>query len=110
MRGFVIAIILGGVLITGVFSLRPGGLRVQLRLMKRRFRVAFTLAGIFLVLSSIIRLYVYIARQPIFISDIVVITIGLATAVAFLVWAQDPPDVVQQQRRPPARSQSRPRR
>lgn len=107
MRGFLIAIILGCLLITGVFSLRPGGLRVQLRLMKRRFRVAFTLAGIFIVLSSMIRLYVYIARQPILFSDIGVIMVGLATAIAFLVWAQDPP--LETQQRPP-QDQSRPRR
>lgn len=87
MRGLAIAIVLGCLLITGVFSLRPGGLRVQLRLMKRRFRVAFTLAGIFLVVSFVIR----VAAPTTLISDIGVIALGLATAVAFLIWAQDPP-------------------
>lgn len=82
-----IAVVLGCVLIGGVFSLRPGGLRVQLRLMKRRFRVAFTLAGIFLVLSFVIR----VAAPNVTISDIGMIALGLATAVAFLIWAQDPP-------------------
>jgi hypothetical protein len=87
MRGFLIAIVLGCLLITGVFSLRPGGLRVQLRLMKRRFRVAFTLAGIFLVVSFVIR----VAAPTVLISDIGMAALGLATAVAFLIWAQDPP-------------------
>lgn len=87
MRGFLIAIVLGCLLITGVFSLRPGGLRVQLRLMKRRFRVAFTLAGIFLVVSFVIR----VAAPTVLISDIGMIALGLATAIAFLIWAQDPP-------------------
>lgn len=100
MRGFVIAVVLGLLLITGVFSLRPGGLRVQLRLMKRRFRVAFILAGIFLVVSFVIR----VAAPTLLISDIGMIALGLATAVAFLVWAQDPPLETQQPQ------QQRPRR
>lgn len=100
MRGFLIAIVLGFLLIGGVFSLRPGGLRVQLRLMKRRFRVAFTLAGIFLVVSFVIR----VAAPTLLISDIGMIALGLATAVAFLIWAQDPP---LESTRPP---QSRPPR
>ena len=94
MRGFLIAIVLGCLLITGVFSLRPGGLRVQLRLMKRRFRVAFILVGIFLVASLVIRIAVPLIRtgaSSLLISDIGVIALGLGTAVAFLIWAQDPP-------------------
>ncbi len=87
MRGFVIAIVLACVLIGGVFSLRPGGLRVQLRLMKRRARILFILAGIFLVASFVIR----VAAPNVTISDIGVIALGLAIAIVFLIWAQDPP-------------------
>lgn len=99
MRGFLIAIVLGFMLIGGVFSFRPGGLRVQLRLMKRRLRVAFTLAGIFLAVSFVIR----IAAPTLLISDIGMIALGLATAVAFLIWAQDPP----LQNLPPPQTRSR---
>lgn len=100
MRGFVIAVVLACVLIGGVFSLRPGGLRVQLRLMKRRAKILFTLAGIFLVVSFVIR----VAAPNVTISDIGMIALGLATATAFLIWAQDPPLETQ---RPPQQSRTR---
>ncbi|MGH7912826.1 MAG: hypothetical protein ACREQM_16935 [Candidatus Dormibacteraceae bacterium] len=87
MRGFLLAILLGCLLIGGVFSLRPGGLRVQLRLIRRRFKVAMIVAGIFMVLSFLVR----ILAPSVWISDAIVIALGLAAAVAFLVWAQDPP-------------------
>ncbi|MBO0703225.1 MAG: hypothetical protein J2P38_09855 [Candidatus Dormibacteraeota bacterium] len=102
MRGFLIAVVLACVLVGGVFSLRPGGLRVQLRLMKRRAKILFILAGIFIVVSFVIR----VAAPNVTISDIGVIALGLAIAIAFLIWAQDPPLETQrptQQSRPPRR-------
>jgi hypothetical protein len=56
VRGFVIGLLLIGVLTTSVLSLRPGGLRNQLRHMARRLKLALVLAGIYLALSAILRL------------------------------------------------------
>ena len=56
MRGFV----LGLVVIVGVsftlLSLRPGGLRRQVRLVARRFRIVLVLSGIWVFGSLVIRL------------------------------------------------------
>ena len=43
-------------LVIAVLSLRPGGLRRQLSLAGRRFRILLTLAGAYFVCAAIIRL------------------------------------------------------
>lgn len=98
MRGF----LLGLVLLVGfsltILSLRPGGMRRQLRFAARRFRIALALGGIFLLGSSIIRL-----AYP----DGVVADFGppaLATLLGglFLMLARDPanPESSQPSQRP----------
>ncbi|TME19708.1 MAG: hypothetical protein E6I67_11565, partial [Chloroflexi bacterium] len=56
MRGFALGLlVIVGVALT-VLSIRPGGLRRQLRLAARRFRIVLVLGGIWMLGSLIIRL------------------------------------------------------
>lgn len=57
MRGFVLGLLLLIFLTVTLLSLRPGGLRRQLRFAARRFRVALVLGGIYLAVTIVIRLF-----------------------------------------------------
>lgn len=56
MRGFLVGLVLLGVLAVSVLALRPGGLRRQLRLVARRFRIVLALGGVYVFGSLAIRL------------------------------------------------------
>ncbi|TMB43416.1 MAG: hypothetical protein E6J53_08420 [Chloroflexi bacterium] len=56
MRGIVFGLILVLGLTLSILSLRPGGLRRQLRMAARRLRIVLVLGGIYFVGSLIIRL------------------------------------------------------
>jgi hypothetical protein len=55
VRGFVFGILLLAVLTTTILSLRPGGIRRQLRFAARRLRIVLALGGIYVVGSTVIR-------------------------------------------------------
>ncbi len=55
MRGLLLGFLLAVLLSVSVLTLRPGGLRRQLRLAARRFRIVLVLGGIFVVVSGAIR-------------------------------------------------------
>ena len=57
MRGFLLGLILLAGSTATILSLRPGGLRRQLRFAARRFRIALALGGVFFIGSAIIRLF-----------------------------------------------------
>jgi len=86
VRGFFI----GAVLILGlsatILSLRPGGLRRQLRFAARRFRIAIVLGGAYVFGSLIIRLA--FPSGP--VSDYGPAALAVVLAVAFLFMARDP--------------------
>jgi hypothetical protein len=86
VRGFVIGLLLIPALVVGVLSFRPGGIRRQLRLARRRLRIALALAGVYLVSSAAIR--ILFAGGP--VSDYGPPVIALLLAGAYLVLAQDP--------------------
>ena len=69
-----------------VLSIRPGGLRRQLRLAARRFRIVLVLAAVYLVAATIIR----IAFPEGWIADYGPLGIAVVLAVVFIVLAQDP--------------------
>ena len=69
-----------------VLSIRPGGLRRQLRLAARRLRLVLLLGGIYLILSGVIR----IVFQEGWVADYGPAAIALVLGAAFLVMAQDP--------------------
>lgn len=84
------AFLLGLLMLTGfsltVLAIRPGGLRPQLRLAARRFRLVLVLGGVYVVASSVIRVFI----SDGWIADYGPPAIALLLAVTFLVLAQDP--------------------
>jgi uncharacterized membrane protein len=85
VRGFLIGLF---VLLFGVFSalsLRPGGLRNQLRNVARRFRLALALAGVYLLCSTVLRL----AFPNSGAAEIGMVALAVALCVTFLVLGQD---------------------
>ena len=86
MRGFAFGlVVIVGVAVT-VLSIRPGGLRRQLRLAARRLRIVLVLGGIWLLASLIIR--VAFPNGP--ISDYGPAAIAILLGVVFMFIAQDP--------------------
>ena len=69
-----------------VLSIRPGGFRRQMRLAARRFRLVLILGGVYLVLSTAIRVFF----PDGLVADYGPPAIALILAGAFLVLAQDP--------------------
>lgn len=85
MRGFLIGIALLVFVVVSVLSLRPGGLRSQLRNVARRLKLALTLAGIYLVSSTVLRLVFPDSAA----AEVGMAGIAVALAVTFLVLGQD---------------------
>ena len=86
MRGFLFGLILLVGFTVTILSLRPGGLRRQLRFAARRFRIALALGGIFLIGSSIIRL-VFSSGV---VADFGPPALAIVLSVVFIVLAQEP--------------------
>ena len=86
MRGFLFGLILIVGLSTSILSLRPGGLRRQLRFAARRFRIMLILGGVFLIGSGIVRLA--FPQGP--VADFGPPALALALAAVFLVAGRDP--------------------
>jgi hypothetical protein len=86
MRGFVIGLVMIMVLIATVLSIRPGGLRRQLRFAARRFRLGLLLGGVYLLGSAIVRLA--FTQGP--ISDFGLPVLALVLVAVFMVLGQDP--------------------
>jgi hypothetical protein len=86
VRGFLLGLILLVGFTVTILSLRPGGLRRQLRFAARRFRIALALGGIFLIGSSIIRL----AFSSGVVADFGPPALAIVLSVVFIVLAQEP--------------------
>ncbi|MDQ2942603.1 MAG: hypothetical protein M3R21_02910 [Candidatus Dormibacteraeota bacterium] len=86
MRGFVFGLVLLLGFSLTILSLRPGGIRRQLRFAARRFRIMLVLGGIFLAGSSIIRL----AFPEGAMADFGPPALAIVLAGVFLVLGQDP--------------------
>ena len=85
MRGFALGLlVIVGVALT-VLSIRPGGLRRQLRLAARRFRIVLVLGGIWTLGSLIIRLA--FPNGP--VSDYGPAVIAIVLGVVFMFIGQD---------------------
>jgi len=82
----VAGLLLVPLLVIAVLSLRPGGLRRQLSLAGRRFRILLTLAGAYFVCAAIIRLA--FPSGP--VSDYGPPVVAVVLAAASLALAQDP--------------------
>ena len=86
MRGFVFGLVLLLGFTLTILSLRPGGIRRQLRFVARRFRIMLVLGGVFLAGSSIIRLTFPEGAMADFGPPALAIVLG----GVFLVLGQDP--------------------
>lgn len=86
MRAFLFGLILLIGLSLTVLSIRPGGIRQQLRLAARRFRIVLVLAAVYIAADAIIR----VAFPEGWIADYGPVAVAAVLAVAFLLLAQDP--------------------
>jgi len=86
VRGFLVGLVLLMVFAISILSLRPGGLRSQLRFAARRFRIVLALGGVFLLGSSIIR--IFFANGA--VADWGPPALALVLGGVFVVLAQDP--------------------
>jgi hypothetical protein len=86
MRAIVEGLVLMVALSVIVLSIRPGGLRQQLRLAARRLRLVLLLGGVYIVLSTAIRVFL----PDGWISDYGPPVIALVLTGVILVLAQDP--------------------
>jgi hypothetical protein len=86
VRGFLIGLVLILGLIASVLSIRPGGLRRQLRFAARRFRLGLLLGGVYLLGSALVRFA--FTQGP--ISDFGLPVLALVLVAVFVVLGQDP--------------------
>ena len=88
MRAIFIGAILAFGLTLSILLLRPGGIRRQLRLIARRFRIVLVLLGLYVMGSLVIRLV--FPSGP--VSDWGPPIMETVTAVVFVFVGQDPPE------------------
>jgi hypothetical protein len=86
LRGFLLGLILIVGLSMSILSLRPGGLRRQLRFAARRLRITLILGGVFLIGSAIIRLA--FPQGP--VADFGPPALAIVLAAVFVVVGRDP--------------------
>jgi hypothetical protein len=86
VRGFLVGLVLLTVFAVTILSLRPGGIRRQLRFVARRLRIVLALGGIFLLGSSIIRIVFPNGA----VADWGPAVLALVLGMVFVVLAQDP--------------------
>jgi hypothetical protein len=86
LRGFLLGLVVIVVLTVTVLSIRPGGLRTQLRLVARRLRIMLVLGGIFVLGSAAIRLA--FSSGPVL--DFGPVALAVVLAVGFIIWGRDP--------------------
>ena len=86
MRGLVLGLFLLPALVIGILSIRPGGLRRQLRYLRRRFKLAMVLAGVYLAGSTFTRLF--FPGNP--WAEWGLVGLAALLGLVFLVLAQDP--------------------
>jgi hypothetical protein len=85
LRGFLLGLVLVPILVIGVLSLRPGGLRNQLRNVGRRLRIALILGGIYVASSAVLRLLLPNRTA----ADFATIGVALVLTAVFVFLAQD---------------------
>jgi hypothetical protein len=82
----VVGLFLLPALVIAILSIRPGGLRQQLRNMRRRLKLALALAGVYLAASTVTRLF-WADRAA---AEWGLVGLAAVLGVIFLVLAQDP--------------------
>jgi hypothetical protein len=89
LRGFLFGLVVLVAVGVTVLSLRPGGIRKQLRFAARRFRIMLVLGGIYVAGSTIIR---FAGPQGV-VADYGPPAIAIVLAAAFMVFGRDPAEV-----------------
>lgn len=85
MRNVLLALVVVPLLVLSVLSLRPGGLRRQLRNIVRRLKLALVLLGVYMVATGFVRL----AFPGSWISDAAIGVMAVGLVVTFLILGQD---------------------
>lgn len=86
MRGILAGLVLLPLAAIAVLSIRPGGLRRQLRNVRRRFKIALVLGGVYLLVGTAARVALGETQSLTYLQLGVAIVLGLT----FVVLAQDP--------------------
>jgi hypothetical protein len=86
VRGVVIGLLALPVLAIAVLSIRPGGLRQQLRNVRRRFKIAMVLAGVYLAAYTVARIAFGTDTR----ADDALLALLAVEALIFVILAQDP--------------------
>jgi hypothetical protein len=86
MRGVLLGLVLLPLVAIALLSIRPGGLRQQLRLVRRRFKIALVLGGIYVSFSMVARLLLTEGNRLDYVEGGVAVLLG----ITFVVLAQDP--------------------
>lgn len=97
MRALILGLFLLPAVVIAVLSIRPGGLRQQLRYLRRRFKLAMVLGGIYLAASTLARLFFPKSPQ----AEWGIVGLAIVLGAVFVVLAQDPEPAT-----PPAASES----
>jgi hypothetical protein len=86
VRGFFFGLVILVAAGVTVLSLRPGGIRRQLRYVARRFRIMLILGGIYVAGSTIVR---FAAPQGV-VADYGLPALAIVLAAVFVVVGRDP--------------------
>jgi len=86
LRGFFFGLVVLVAVGVTVLSLRPGGIRRQLRFAARRFRIVLILGGIYVAGSTIIR---FVTPQGV-VADYGPPALAIVLAAVFIVVGRDP--------------------
>jgi peptidoglycan/LPS O-acetylase OafA/YrhL len=86
LRGFAIGLLVVVGLTVTILSLRPGGIRRQLRMAARRLRIFLVLGGVYLAGSIVIGLFFPKGA----VADYGPPALAAVLAVVFVIAAQDP--------------------
>jgi uncharacterized membrane protein len=87
VRGFLIGMFVLVFVVVSALSLRPGGLRNQLRNVARRFKLALVLAGIYLLCSTALR----VVFPNSGLAEVGMVALAGALCITFLVLSPDQP-------------------
>ena len=85
MRGFLIGLALLVFLSITILSLRPGGIRRQLRFAARRLRLALVLGGVYVVATTLVR--IFFPDGP--VADWALPALAVVLVITFAILGQD---------------------
>jgi hypothetical protein len=88
LRSFAIGLVVLVVVSITVLSLRPGGIRKQLRFAARRLKIALILGGVYVLANTVVRIFF----ADSWVADWLPPAVALVLAVVFVFAGQDAPE------------------